>query len=118
MTHSHPARRARRRVSHLSHVGGLLGGLVTSFAFLPNTKDRRFRALRAFALKQFGQRLPSTAPAEHASCWKATAAGRVLRGVLLVVCAGAVVFLFAALPAWLWTMKLPRLACPALPSIV
>ena len=103
------------QISHLSHVGGLLGGLFVSFAFLPNLKDQRFKALRRFAKRQFGQRLPRAAPGEHASCW---ARNRVLRALCLAVCALALLFLFVALPVWIWVFKLPRLSCPALAGIV
>ena len=37
------------RVSHMSHVGGLIAGLFTSFVFLPNLTDRRWRAARRAA---------------------------------------------------------------------
>lgn len=103
------------KVSHLSHVGGLLGGLFVSLAFLPNLKDQRFKALRRLAKRQFGQRLPRAAPGEHASCWSRN---RCLRGFCLAVCALAVLFLFVALPVWIWVFQLPKLSCPALPGIV
>eukprot|EP00775_Hariotina_reticulata_P007166 gene7166-7380_t len=40
---------ALQKVSHMSHVGGLVLGLFVSFMFLPNLRDRRWKAARKFA---------------------------------------------------------------------
>jgi hypothetical protein len=107
--------RPPRRVSHLSHVGGLLGGLFTSLMFLPNLKDRRFKAVRRFVKTHWGTRLPRNAPREHRSCWSRN---RCLHIMVLALCAMVVLFLFVGLPVWVWVWKLPRLACPAAPGLV
>lgn len=78
-------------------------------------QDRRFKALRRFAKLQFNQRLPRAAPGEHASCWRRN---RVLHFLCLGLCAAVVLFLFVALPAWIWTVRLPQLQCPAVPGFV
>jgi hypothetical protein len=106
---------APRRVSHLSHVGGLLGGLFMSMLFLPNLKDRRFKAVRRFVKTHWGTRLPRDAPAEARSCWSRH---RCLHFLVLTACAMAVLFLFVALPVWVWQWKLPRLSCPAAPGLI
>jgi hypothetical protein len=96
-------------------VGGLLGGLFVSFAFLPNLKDRRFRAVRSFVRDHWGTRLPRAAPREHTSCWKRN---RFVHALALMVCGAAVLFLFVALPVYVWLWKLPHLNCPAVPGLV
>ena len=98
-----------KSVSHLSHIGGLLGGLFVSFAFLPNLKDRRFQAMRRVVERTWGHRLPRAAPREHRSCWHVN---KWLLGLCLAVCAVAVLYLYAALPMWIWLWKLPHLTCP------
>ncbi|KAI8466169.1 MAG: hypothetical protein J3K34DRAFT_434709 [Monoraphidium minutum] len=105
---------AAGKVSHLSHIGGLLGGLFVSFAFLPNLKDRRFRAMRRFAKRTWGHRLPRAAPREHKSCWRAN---RWLYWLCMAACGAAVLFLYVALPVWIWVWKLPRLECPVVLGI-
>lgn len=96
-------------------MGGLLGGLFVSFAFLPNLKDRRFRAVRSFVRDHWGTRLPRAAPREHTSCWKRN---RFVHALALMVCGAAVLFLFVALPVYVWLWKLPHLNCPAVPGLV
>jgi hypothetical protein len=92
-----------------------VGGLVVSFAFLPNLKDRRFKAVRQFARTHFAMRLPRAAPREHSSCWSRN---KFFYGFCLVICCLAVLYLFVGLPVWIWVWKLPRLQCPAAPGLL
>ncbi len=96
-------------VSHLSHIGGLLAGLFVSFLFLPDFKDRRWRRARRATRRLTGRQWPRhparttpELPGGHAmlqrSCW-----GRnpVAYWLVWLLCAGVMLFFFAALPVGL-----------------
>ena len=85
-----------------------------SFAFLPNLKDRRFKAMRRVVKRTWGHRLPRAAPREHKSCWRNN---RWLYWLCMAVCLAAVMFLYVALPLWIWLWKLPRLTCPVVEGL-
>jgi membrane associated rhomboid family serine protease len=120
---------ARNGTSHLSHLGGFLTGLLAAFLFLPNFKDRRWRAARRVA-KRLGRALPGiksgsgnggggdgstngggllAATASAPSCWRVR---RPLFRAVAALSVSSVVFLMVALPVYAWTSLLPGLSCP------
>jgi len=112
-----------RRVSHMSHLGGLAAGLFVSFMFLPNLADRRWKAARKFASRvstslhtrlSFGgvaAPLPTTPVDQGQSCWRRNAWLYHLVCVLSVL---VMLFLFVALPVYVYTMRMPSLQCTPL----
>lgn len=123
---------ALQKVSHMSHVGGLVLGLFVSFMFLPNLRDRRWKAARKFA-NRLSERWshaggaaassyvsagapPPSAAVNRASvmhrmqsCWRRHA---WLYWMVWVLSAGVVLFFFVGLPVYIWTYKMPGLTCP------
>jgi hypothetical protein len=116
----------------MSHIGGLVAGLVVSFMFLPNLADRRWKAARKLAGRistNIHQRWSShggggrghsaaSAPGgggsimEHQqSCWRRNA---WLYYLMLLLCAGVILFLFAALPVYIYRFLMPSLKCAPL----
>lgn len=118
-----------QRVSHLSHVGGLVVGLVVSFMFLPNLRDRRWRAARKVA-RRIGHTLhdrlsfpggagsgggggsPRASVLERMqSCWQRHA---WLYWTVWALSFIAVLFFLGGLPAYIWLYRLPSVACEPL----
>lgn len=117
---------ACRRVSHMSHVGGLAAGLFVSFLFIPNLADRRWKAARKFAarvshtihtrLSSFGGTQPTAAPLgapadAGQSCWRRNA---WLYYLVLALSVLVMLFLFVALPVYVYTIRMPKLQCTPL----
>lgn len=101
-------------MSHLSHIGGLVGGAFVSFLFLPNFRDRRWKAARRLARRR-GQAhlLPQEGTPEYAasaSCWRRH---RWLYVLVCCVCALVTLFFAAGLPLYLWLQRFPNVSCPA-----
>jgi len=108
-------------VSHYSHIGGLVSGLVVSFLFLPNFHDRRWRAARRLARRvdKYHAGVDSRNPSSGSlpvveevepSCWRKHMWAYV---ILWSMSATVVLFFFAGLPIYLWVQMLPNLSCPA-----
>lgn len=125
-----------RRVSHMSHVGGLVAGLFTSFMFLPNLKDKRWRAARKFAnhIGSIGHSIydrishggGSHSAATHGStaahwsllnrmesCWRRHA---WLYRSVWVLSALIILFMFCGLPVYIWLFRIPAMKCAAIVS--
>ncbi|WIA30558.1 hypothetical protein OEZ86_000641 [Tetradesmus obliquus] len=125
------------RVSHMSHVGGLVAGLFTSFMFLPNLKDKRWKAARKLAGRigtlghsiydriSHGGGAGSAAAGGRSSsgglhwsllermqsCWRRHA---WLYRSVWVLSALVMLFMFCGLPVWIWLFRMPTLQCAAL----
>lgn len=111
----------------MSHVGGLAAGLFVSFMFLPNLADRRWKAARKFAARvstsihsrwsHGGGGLPVdssgvvAADDDTRSCWRRNAWLYYLVWMLSVC---VMLFLFAALPIYVYKFRVPTLHCPPL----
>lgn len=115
----------RSQISHLSHIGGLLGGLLVSFLFLPNFKDQRWRAIkrRASRARQEHARTGSATvaaaqrslerdAAADMSCWRRH---RWVHYLVWTVSIIACLFFFLFLPLYIWLVRLPALQCPTPP---
>eukprot|EP00879_Flechtneria_rotunda_P023461 GHRR01024817.1.p1 GENE.GHRR01024817.1~~GHRR01024817.1.p1 ORF type:complete len:190 (+),score=35.48 GHRR01024817.1:384-953(+) len=116
------------RVSHMSHIGGLVTGLVVSFMFLPNLQDRRWKAARKVAERighsiydrishsglaglHYEQSGQHTMLDRTQSCWRRNP---WLYWLLWILSALVIVFMFAGLPGFLWLFVMPHLQCQPL----
>ena len=116
---------ACRRVSHMSHLGGLAAGLFVSFTFIPNLQDRRWKAARKFAARvsttlhtrlsfggtQLAAPAPLTDPEAGQSCWRRNA---WLYYIIWGLSALVMVFLFVVLPVYVYMVRVPNLQCTPL----
>jgi hypothetical protein len=118
-------------------VGGLVAGLFTSFMFLPNLKDKRWKAARKLAgrIGTLGHSIydrishggGAGGAAAHGrsssgglhwsllermqSCWRRHA---WLYRSVWVLSALVMLFMFCGLPVWIWLFRIPTLQCAAL----
>lgn len=95
-----------RKVSHWSHIGGFLAGLVVSYLFLPNYKSEKWRYARRSA-KELGRPVPvrgSPEYNENRSKWHVM---RWPTPVAMVLSVAMLAFLYVALPLYvfLWPKK-------------
>jgi hypothetical protein len=117
----------------MSHVGGLAAGLTVSFLFIPNLADRRWKSARKLAARvstslharwshngstsvasttsSAAAGLPHAMPQHEQSCWRRNA---WLYYVVWLLSACVILFLFAALPVYVYKVRMPALACPSL----
>lgn len=113
-----------RRVSHMSHLGGLAAGLFVSFMFLPNLADQRWKAARKLAARvsttihtrlSFGgtHAVPTDMPVveQGQSCWRRNA---WLYYLVWVISAVVMLFLFVGLPVYVYVYRMPSLQCGSL----
>jgi hypothetical protein len=107
----------------MSHVGGLIAGLFVSFMFLPNLADRRWKAARKLAARfsntlhtrlSFGGSAPAAplpVDGQVQSCWRRNA---WVYWLVWLLSALVILFLFLALPVYLYVVRMPNLQCAAL----